>query len=58
VAGIFASNVAYAGPVPGFVDGEFQINLQIPPGAPSGNQPVVVIIGGVSSLSNFTVAVK
>ncbi len=58
VAGIFASNVAYAGPVPGFVDGEFQINLQIPPGVPSGNQPVVVIIGGVSSLSNFTVAVK
>ncbi len=50
--------ISYAGPVPGFVDGEFQINLQIPSNVSSGNQPVVVTIGGVSSLNSFTVAVK
>jgi uncharacterized protein (TIGR03437 family) len=53
-----ASAIIYAGPVPGFVEGEFQINLQIPAGVPSGNQPLVMTIAGTSSLGNYTVAVK
>lgn len=40
--------VAYAGLAPGFV-GEYQINAQVPMGLPSGNQPVIVTIGGVQS---------
>jgi uncharacterized protein (TIGR03437 family) len=53
-----SSAIAYAGPVPGFVEGEFQLNVQIPAGVASGNQAVVVTIGGVASQSNLTVAVK
>jgi uncharacterized protein (TIGR03437 family) len=53
-----ASAIAYAGPVPGFVEGEFQLNLQIPANVSSGNQPVVLTIAGVPSQSNLTVAVK
>ena len=53
-----ASGIAYAGPVPGFVEGEFQMNVQIPSTVPAGNQPVVVTIAGVASQANLTVAVK
>jgi uncharacterized protein (TIGR03437 family) len=53
-----ASGIAYAGPVPGFVEGEFQMNVQIPATVPAGNQPVVLTIAGVSSPSTLTVAVK
>jgi uncharacterized protein (TIGR03437 family) len=53
-----ASGIAYAGPVPGFVEGEFQMNVQIPASVPAGNQQVVVTIAGVASQANLTVAVK
>ena len=53
-----ASGIAYAGPVPGFVEGEFQMNIQIPATVAAGNQAVVVTIAGVSSPNNLTVAVK
>jgi uncharacterized protein (TIGR03437 family) len=53
-----ASAIAYAGPVPGFVEGEFQMNVQIPASLPAGNLPVVVTIAGVASQANLTVAVK
>lgn len=53
-----ASTIVYAGPVPGFVEGEFQMNLQIPFNVQSGDQPVVVTISGVASQANLTVAVK
>lgn len=48
----------YAGTAPGFVEGAFQINAQLPPGVPSGAQPVVVSVNGVSSQSGVTVAVQ
>ncbi len=38
------ATVLYAGPAPGLVAGIFQINLTIPSGTPSGNQPVVVTL--------------
>jgi uncharacterized protein (TIGR03437 family) len=53
-----AASIGYAGPVPGFVEGEFQMNVQIPANVPSGNQLVVVTIAGVASQGNLTVAVK
>jgi uncharacterized protein (TIGR03437 family) len=53
-----ASGITYAGPVPGSIEGVFQINVRIPVTVSGGNQPVVVTIGGVPSQSNLTVAVK
>ncbi len=40
--------VAYAGLAPGFV-GEYQVNAQVPSGLPTGNQPVIVTVGGTAS---------
>jgi uncharacterized protein (TIGR03437 family) len=40
--------IAYSGLAPGFV-GLYQINVQVPMGLSSGNQPVVITIGGVQS---------
>ena len=50
--------VQYAGSAPGFVEGALQINVQMPDTVPSGAQPVVVTVGGVSSPAGVTVAVK
>jgi uncharacterized protein (TIGR03437 family) len=57
VAGLTAT-VLYCGAVPNVVTGEFQMNLQLPPDVPSGNQPVVVQIGTAQSQANLTVFVK
>jgi len=51
-------NVLYAGAAPGLVAGLFQINAELPPNVPSGNQPVVVTVGTTSSQSGLTVAVR
>ena len=49
--------VSFAGLSPGFV-GLYQVNVQVPSGAPSGGQvPVVMTIGGVSS-NTVTIAVQ
>ena len=40
------------------VAGLYQLNVRVPVGTPSGNQPVVLTVGGISSLTGFTVAVK
>ena len=58
IGGFKAAGIEYAGPVPGSVEGIFQINVAIPSEVPSGNQPVIVTIDGVPSQSNVTVAVK
>jgi uncharacterized protein (TIGR03437 family) len=49
------ANVLYAGLAPGFV-GLYQVNVQMPAGVPSGNQPVVIAqagatTGGVAALA-------
>ena len=53
-----AATIQYAGPVPGTVEGIFQINVVVPSNVRSGNQPVLVTIDGVPSRAGITVAVK
>lgn len=57
VGGVPAA-IQYAGSAPSLVSGVLQVNVVIPQGVPSGNQPVVLTIGNNSSLSNVTVAVQ
>jgi uncharacterized protein (TIGR03437 family) len=45
---IVAANVAYVGVTPGS-PGLYQLNFQVPPGAPDGDLPLVISIGGISS---------
>jgi len=53
-----SGTVWYAGAAPGMVAGVFQINVQVPDGAPSGSIPIVVKAGSASSPAAVTVAVK
>jgi len=49
--------IAYAGEAPGIVAGVMQLNVQISTTARTGDLPLVVSIGGVSSQSGVTVSV-
>lgn len=49
-AGIPATNITYAGTVPTSFEGFFQVNVQVPPNVPSGTIPVVLTVGGTSSV--------
>jgi uncharacterized protein (TIGR03437 family) len=53
-----STDVYYAGAAPQSVAGLLQVTVKVPAGAASGNVPVVVTIGGVSSQSGVTVAVQ
>lgn len=55
VGGIPAA-VVFAGLAPGFV-GLYQVNVQIPPSAPSGNTVPVVLNAGANAANTVTVAV-
>src|SRR5262249_54645411 len=44
-----AARVDFAGQAPGLVTGIMQFNLFVSPGTPTGNQPVVITINGISS---------
>lgn len=57
VAGL-PCTVLYAGSAPGFVEGAFQVNVQLPPSVPSGAQALVIKVNGVSSQAGVTVAVQ
>jgi uncharacterized protein (TIGR03437 family) len=50
--------ISFAGEAPGIVSGVMQLNVQIPAGARTGNLPLIVSIGGVSSQNGVTVSVK
>lgn len=52
------AQVNYAGAAASFVAGMLQVNVQIPPDAPSGNVPVVLQVGNASSQPGVTVAVQ
>lgn len=57
IGGIDA-DVDFAGAAPSLVSGVMQINAHIPNGVSSGNVPIVITIGGVSSQLGVTVAVR
>ncbi len=52
------AKIAYFGAAPSLVSGVFQANVYVPDNAPSGNLPVIVTVGGISSPAGVTVAVK
>ncbi len=52
------ANVAFWGEAPSLVSGVMQINVQIPPNAPSGNLPLQVSVGGNSSQNGVTISVQ
>jgi uncharacterized protein (TIGR03437 family) len=52
------ASYVYDGEAPGLVAGMMQLNVQIPPNAPSGNLPITVSIGGNISQNGVTVSVQ
>jgi uncharacterized protein (TIGR03437 family) len=48
----------YAGGASGLVAGALQVNVQIAPGVPSGDQPIVIIVAGASSQAGATVSIR
>lgn len=52
------ANVTFWGEEPGMVAGVMQLNVVIPANARTGDLPIVVAVGGVSSQNNVTVSVK
>jgi len=53
------ATVVYSGAAPGFSSGLQQINIQVPPGAPTGlNVPIHFVVGGVSTQAGVTVAIR
>lgn len=58
LVGGFEAEVAFAGPAPAAVAGLLQANVRIPLAAPSGDVPIVLLIGGVATQSGLTVAVR
>ena len=53
-----AADIEYAGEAPGAIAGLLQVNARIPAGLPSGQQSVLITIGGVQSQPNVYVNVK
>jgi uncharacterized protein (TIGR03437 family) len=54
-----SAQVQYQGAAPGIVQGVLQINAVVPTGiAPSGTVPIELTIGGVTSPSGVTLAVR
>jgi len=51
------AQVLYAGHAPDEVAGVLQVNLQVPTGV-TGDQPVVITIGGVATQNNATVSIQ
>jgi uncharacterized protein (TIGR03437 family) len=53
-----SADVTFYGEAPGIVSGVMQVNVQVPATARSGNLPLVITVGGVSSQSGVTVSVR
>jgi uncharacterized protein (TIGR03437 family) len=58
ISGAPAPDILYAGAAPLEVAGKFQINVRVPPGTASGDQPVTVIVGTSNSHSGVTAAIR
>lgn len=57
VGGI-AADIQYVGAAPGLVAGALQVNVVVPPGVTSGPAALFISIGGASSQTGITVAIK
>jgi uncharacterized protein (TIGR03437 family) len=57
IGGIRAA-VKFYGEAPGMVAGVLQVNVELPSGLPSGNQPVLISVGVNKSREGVTVAVQ
>ncbi len=53
-----SQDVLYAGLSPGSISGLYQFNVMIPSSVPSGNEPVVITIGGVETQSSVTIPIQ
>jgi uncharacterized protein (TIGR03437 family) len=53
-----ASDIQYAGLSPGSISGLYQINVRIPAGAPSGEVPVTISIGGLQTQGGLTIPIQ
>jgi uncharacterized protein (TIGR03437 family) len=51
------ATVTFAGAAPGYVDGLGQLNVVLSASTPSGAQPILITVGGVSSSSAATLSV-
>jgi uncharacterized protein (TIGR03437 family) len=58
MVGGVAAMVQYAGPAPGLIAGVFQVNVTIPPAAPSGSVPLVITFGTSGTQAGVTVSVQ
>jgi uncharacterized protein (TIGR03437 family) len=52
------ATVSFDGAAPSFVEGVNQLNIRLAPGTPSGAQPIMITIGGISSPSTVTLGVQ
>ncbi len=58
IGGIPATNITYVGAAPTLTAGVIQVNVQIPPNAPSGDVSVVMIVGATASQQGLTVNIR
>ena len=56
--GNIGAQVLYEGQAPYLISGVTQINILIPSDAPTGVVPLTLVVNGVSSSNNVTIAVK
>jgi uncharacterized protein (TIGR03437 family) len=56
IGGVDCGVPLYAGSAPGLISGVMQVNVTIPPTAPTGPQPVVVTVGTAKSQSGVSAA--
>jgi uncharacterized protein (TIGR03437 family) len=52
------AQVTFAGAAPNYVDGLEQLNIRLADNTPSGAQPIVISIGGVSSTASTTIFIR
>ena len=53
-----AAQVMFAGAAPQYVDGLEQLNLSLSGNTPSGAQPIVISVGGITSPQGTTIFVQ
>jgi uncharacterized protein (TIGR03437 family) len=53
-----SQDILYAGLSPGSISGLYQINVVIPSDVPSGDEPVVISIGGIETQTGATIPIQ